>query len=282
MVPDREADTVFISELLRPRHADLVVGLSVALGDRLRVIHGAADIWCRDYMPVQLDCNRFIQFRYDPDYLRQDPSLRTEDGAALLGLRDCGRADLVVDGGNVVRWADTAILTDKVYTENPRHERPALRRELRRLLEVDRLVIIPKEPGDVVGHSDGVVRFVDGGTLLVNDYRSVDPAFGRRLAEALVGFEVVPFPYRPSDQPGPDPNVPPATGVYANFLQVGGMVLCPTFGQPADDEALAVLGRCFPTAALIPVPCSELAMEGGLLNCVTWNVRAADPEGGGG
>ncbi len=30
---------------------------------------GTRDIWCRDYMPVQVEKDRFIEYRYDPDYL---------------------------------------------------------------------------------------------------------------------------------------------------------------------------------------------------------------------
>jgi hypothetical protein len=66
------------------------------------------------------------------------------------------RSNLVIDGGNVVCGHDTAIVTGKVYRENPRIERRRLRDKIRCLLEVDRLVVVPREPGDVVGHADGL------------------------------------------------------------------------------------------------------------------------------
>ena len=53
---------------------------------------------------------------------------------------------------------------------------------------MDRLIFIPQEPGDVTGHADGVVRFIDGDSVVVNDYRRVDPEYGDfcslRLTEA--------------------------------------------------------------------------------------------------
>jgi agmatine deiminase len=136
MVPDRDTNVVFISELLTRRHPSIVGALKAALGDRLRSIPGTADIWRRDYMPIQVASDRFVQFRYDPDYLRDDPHLRTADGAGLLDpTRGCVRSDLVIDGGNVVHCADTVILTDKVYRENPGVERPKLRDDVLRLQE---------------------------------------------------------------------------------------------------------------------------------------------------
>ena len=39
-------------------------------GVRIEIIPATADIWRRDYMPIQLDEDRFCQFVYAPDYLR--------------------------------------------------------------------------------------------------------------------------------------------------------------------------------------------------------------------
>ena len=74
----------------------------------------------------------------------------------------------------MVRWRDKVIMTEKVQKENSRWERRKLLAELEGLLEVGRIILIPPEPGDVTGHADGVVRFVDVGTVVVNDYREID------------------------------------------------------------------------------------------------------------
>lgn len=31
-------------------------------------IKGTKDIWARDYMPVQIEKNKFVKFTYNPDY----------------------------------------------------------------------------------------------------------------------------------------------------------------------------------------------------------------------
>ena len=106
-----------------------------------------------------------------------------------------------------------------------------------------------------------------------NDYGTVDPAFGKRLATPLRrhGFEVVPFPYCPTGKIVE--GIDSAVGVYINFLQAGGMIFCPTFGQPEDDQALNILSRCFAGSQIIPVTSDELAEEGGVLNCVASTYR---------
>ena len=223
-------------------------------------------------MPIQLETDRFIQFRYDPNYLKDYPNLRTKNGARLLDLSHCARSNLrVIDGGNVVRWHDTAIVTTKIYRENPGIARTRLRNRLRTLLEVDRLIEIPKESYDKIGHADGMVRFVDETTVLVNDYRELDRSFGERLANALRGFDLVPVPYCPTGNV--IDGIDSAEGVYTNFLQISDAIFLPVYGQRQDDEAAKILGHAFPRSDIIAVRSNELARKGGVLNCVTWNIQ---------
>ena len=270
MIPDQQTNTVYISDLLEKQHARILQAFRQLLGVRLKTIPGTKDIWCRDFMPIQLASNQFVQFKYAPDYLRDDPQLRTQNACDLLRLKNCRRSDLVIDGGNVVRWTDAAILTDKVYYENTGKERSWFEAELRRQLQVERLIFVPQEPGDTFGHADGMVRFVNEDTLFVNNYERVG---GKMLRDALAGFELIPFPYSPTHELGSDPEIDSAVGVYMNFLQVGNLIVCPIFNQAEDDEALRTLAKTFPKARIVPLECRKLALEGGVLNCVTWNIR---------
>ncbi len=248
------------------------MALKAALGERLRMIPGTKDIWVRDFMPLQVDTDCFLQFRYDPDYLGDFPELRTDNGASLVPVPNCRYSNLVIDGGNIVRWKDAAILTEKIYTENPAHTPADLERELRSALQVDRLIICPREPGDVVGHADGMVRFVDGHKLLVNDYSLADRRFGKRLLDTLEahGFETILFPYQPSEESVE--GIPSALGVYINFLQTMDMILVPAFGLAEDERAAEFLRWEFPLTRVVPLRCDALATSGGVLNCVTWNI----------
>jgi len=274
MIHAYPTDTIFVSDLLPARHPSVFNALKAHLAGRLQTILCTNDIWCRDYMPIPVAPGRFVQFRYNPSYLKGYPHLRSEPAADLFGLTcDCDKFPLVIVGGNIVRSADTAILTDKVYSENRRFRPPELRERLRTILEVQRVVIIPREPGDPIGHADGILRFIDQQTVLVNDYRTIDPAYGRRLRAVLHrhGLRIVPFPYAPTNDLGPE-GIPSAVGVYINFLLTAGILFCPIYGLPQDQQALRLLKRCYPERRIVPVRCRRLAAQGGVLNCVTWQI----------
>jgi hypothetical protein len=97
------------------------IGTRNALGRvPTEVIPGTKDIWCRDYMPVQVEEDSFCQFVYRPDYLRGHGHLINPPEACRLPLmRHYSREDIAPDGGNVVASRTRVILTDKVFKENP-------------------------------------------------------------------------------------------------------------------------------------------------------------------
>jgi agmatine deiminase len=277
---DQESNVVYISDRLEGRFPALADGLRQILAGRggtLRVIGGTRDIWCRDYMPVQVAPGEFVQFRYAPDYLRdyQDLITHPDDIEPITVVERCADSEIVLDGGNVVGWGSRCIVTDKVIKENPAHGRDELIGRLKGLLGVDDLIVIPKEPYDVVGHADGVVRFLDGGLVAVNDYSEVAPRYGKRLTSILrrAGLGWVELPYRPEEANGGD--IPSAVGCYANFLMVRGLTIVPVYGRKEDDRACRVIEENTNGMAIVPLNCSDVAREGGVLNCISWTIRPA-------
>ena len=65
--------TVFMSELLMSQYPEICNNL-IRIFKKHHInysfIKETKDIWCRDYMPVQIESEKFIQFRYDPSYLK--------------------------------------------------------------------------------------------------------------------------------------------------------------------------------------------------------------------
>ncbi len=271
-------DLVHFSALLPARHPDLWSRLVVVLDDAgvpHRLIEGTRDIWVRDFMPVQVSEDEFVLFDYRPDYLRGHEHLITPDEARGVvppggRLRRCG---INLDGGNVVAAREQTILTDKVYKENPGRDRAWLRAELAEVLRAE-VAVVPKEPDDVIGHADGVVRFIEDGTVVVNDYTRVDPGYGDRLEGALRrhGFAIERLPHFRVEEE--HDGIPSAVGNYANFLRVGSLVVLPAYGVAQDDLACRALERLLPGARVVSLRCEGLAREGGVLNCVAWTVRS--------
>jgi agmatine deiminase len=178
----------------------------------------------------------------------------------------------VLDGGNVVKWSDRIILTDKVVSENSGWNRKSLLAESKRLMEVERVVLIPSEPGDVTGHADGMVRFVDGGVVVVNDYRRVDREYRSKLLMTLreAGLDIIEIPYRP--ELGFSSGMPSAEGNYVNYLNVRSTIIMPVFGLPEDSIAQQILstieGKFVETLSSSP-----LAKNSGVLNFYTYRLK---------
>jgi len=279
MTPDWQTNCVYFSKLLGDQHSALCGQLTEILqehGVPVRFLTGTHDIWCRDYCPIQIQVGRFIKFHYDPDYLKGYPKWRTEDEVVCQDARDlgqCQRSKIVLDGGNVVAAENRAILTEKIYGENPKVGQDQLKRDLRHALELTELIEIPLEPDDVIGHADGVARFLNEGLVVVNDYSKVQAGYGKSLSNVLqqAGLAVEELPYFQEDVV--TNGIPSAVGNYVNFLRVGNLFLVPAYGVAQDDVACQKLKQLCPDAQVVSVPCVALARQGGVLNCVSWTVR---------
>jgi len=276
MIADWDTNRLFVSDRLENDFPALFASLhSIFKGVAIHIIPGTSDIWCRDYMPIQLAENSFCQFVYNPDYLKKDPHLITPpDKCRLPFMRDYRHEPIVLDGGNVVASRTKVILTQKVYKENPRIERPRLRTMLEKVFQAE-CIFIPKEPYDKTGHSDGVVRFVAEDRVLINDYTDNDPGYGTKLRRLLEmkGLEVETLPMFEEEGPSRPGDLPSAVGIYINYLRVGNVVVVPGYDRPEDEVALKKVRQVMPDAIVSQVPCRKLAEKGGVLNCISWTIK---------
>ena len=228
-------------------------------------------VWARDYMPIQLEEGRFLKYVYRPDYLKNDKDYIPNYAGMIrkLGL-NCKPTSLVIDGGNVVKWDDAVIMTDKVLKENPGYDEYGLRFRLEELFETD-VVFIPWDRYEMFGHADGMVRFIDRRTVLLNNYLDFDRSLRERIIRALDGhFEVKELQYD-------TPRCSKYSWAYLSFLQVAGRIFVPGLGIAEDRLAVQQIQRFYPEHKVMLVPdCLELVRDGGALNCVTWNIACND------
>lgn len=207
-----------------------------------------------------------------PSYLVEYDNLRTD---ADLVCKDIGiktiKSSIKLDGGNVVRSSDSVIITDRVYRENPIWDKASLVKELERLLGVE-VIVIPTVPYDDLGHADGMVRFHNSRTVLVNNYGEYESkSFKEKLYGTLAsrGLNIIQIPYYPDNERKGN-SILSATGIYINYLQVGSKIILPQFGnRDQDQEAFVLFERLF-GCNVIPIDVSEIAEEGGVLNCISW------------
>ena len=128
------------------------------------------------------------------------------------------KSNIILDGSNVIKTTDKIIMCDKVFLENPSISKKDLINELQHLFKVDKLIFIPTHHTDKIGHADGMVRFYNSNTVLINDYSKEDAAFQLRFRLALhnAGLDLIEIPYNPY---GNAKNLH-ANGIYINFLQM--------------------------------------------------------------
>jgi agmatine deiminase len=284
MVADCEANFVCVSGLVAGRFPSVFKALERILsehGIEFGAVRGTKDIWIRDYAPVQVDRDgSFVLFRYFPDYLRHGYrhliTNAREIISGLPGVRSYEFTEIILDGGNVVRHLGRAIVTDKVYRENPGIGRAELRERLRDLLRVETLIVVPREPFDPFGHADGMVGWLDERSVLINDYSAASESFHRHLNQSLrrEQLDLVELPYEP--QPGRRDGIPSAAGNWMNFLRDRDLLMVPTFGMKGDERALGILRDVHPGYAVETVDCRRLAEEGGSIHCITWQAHLAE------
>jgi len=274
MINDYQTDEVYLADGIR-HYMPLAINLFNALESAgveihlLRHTESAKHVWARDYMPLQLDEKCFLQYRYAPDYLRNDPDYIPPYETICRGLHlKCKQTNLVIDGGNVVKSGNRVIMTEKVFKENPRYTSDYLRRLLEEAFECE-ICFIPWDRYEMFGHADGMVRSIGDNYVLMNNYIDLDKDFREKLKRALEveGFYVEELHY---DMPRPSKQ----SWAYLNFLQVNNCIFVPGLNLCEDKLAVEQIQKYYPHHKVVLVSdCLTLVRDGGALNCISWNIK---------
>ncbi len=281
MITDQETNFVYFSELLEGQYPHEYVQLTNIL-KKHQVNYGllkeTKDIWCRDYMPLQLEKNSFLQFAFDPSYLNDSDSNRKSKSIPKIVCPSNGIPpvydEFKVEGGNVIRWHDRVIMTDRVFKENniEKKKEKDFVNALSKKMNAE-VFIIPSHNMDFTGHADGLVRFYDRDTILVNELKNEvkywKEGIKRQAKEyALKMIEIPWFEDRVTKLEDS------AIGIYMNFLHVSNLIIIPVFEIDGnrDNETYKLFKELFPKHQIETVQVNNIAVTGGILNCITWNI----------
>lgn len=66
---------------------------------------------------------------------------------------------------------------------------------------------------------------------------------------------------------------PSAVGCFANFLRTKNVVILPAYTNEHYQKALDRLKAQMPDVPVVPLDCTNLAREGGVLNCISASFR---------
>ena len=241
------------------------------------------DIWARDYMPIQVTNDKYLEYRYDPDYLQGTSKEEEKNTREIktypdivcdsIGLQT-QKTDIILDGGNIVKSENAIILTDKIIWENKRHySEKQLTKKLRNLFEVDKVVLIPWDKECTYGHADGMLRFINPDTVLISGYyETANEEFKNKILDSLREADLNWEWLRVSDNEIED-NID-----YINFLQTNDLIIVPSLGRQEDYIAIEQISKYFTDYAsknrIDKVDIREIVRHEGALNCITWTIKA--------
>ncbi|MCF8449988.1 MAG: agmatine deiminase family protein [Taibaiella sp.] len=282
MITDQESNFLYLADSIKKgkyqdfskRFENLLIDSNI----NYDWLIGTKDIWAVDFMPIQINENEYIQFEYKPDYLYTKAELNSisnvEEICERIGIK-VKKSDLIIDGGNVVKAKNKVILCDKVIFANQnKFSRKEIVRELHNLFQVEKIFFVPQDPSDIIGHADGMIRFIDDNHLIVNDYNWEHEAKNRQFVRAFyialdnIGIEYETLPYNPYS----NRSTYHANGIYINYLQMNNLIVLPSFGFVEDEIAKNKMSVLFPQYKIETIDSSIIALNGGVLNCITWNI----------
>ena len=109
MIQDHQTNKVYLAEGLKnymPMYMNLLEALSaedISVSTIPRT-KSAKHVWVRDYMPIQLSKDKFLNYLYYPDYLKDEQDYIPDFPSIVKDMHlDCVVSNIVLDGGNVVK-----------------------------------------------------------------------------------------------------------------------------------------------------------------------------------
>lgn len=278
MITDQQTNTVYFSNTLPeeyPEECSQLMALIKEQAYAVKLLIGADDFYCRDFMPVQVSETDFVQFVFRPEaYLKGEGLNYLTDPMYVQfmtpGLIKPKYSSIILDGGNVIKAEDKAIITERVLKDN-RYQFASDAAIIERL-EFDlncKVIIIPEFPDEETGHADGLIRFIDSDRVFINERDKNNTEWEDNLRKVLNEYNI-----KYTELPCPvDEAMETAEGLYLNYLHVGDFIVVPQFGFHEDADALKLIERTFPNCKVVGFKANWLAKEGGVFNCASWTVK---------
>ena len=280
MVIDSQTNKVYFSSWIPETCPKLWTELQKVLRDNhvdTALLTCTNDIWCRDFMPIQIAPDKMVFYDYNPDYLQKKKKYITNTKKlASMFIRVMPKVgikylNLKLDGGNVVKCGDTIVMTEKVFHENKKLSREDIEEMLRDAFECD-IMFLPWDKSEKYGHSDGIIHYLGDNKVLLTNYDDFDSDYYHQFKTILEQkFEVIPLHY-PVKKKHED------NWCYVNYLQIGNLVIVPQLGTPEDEMAIEQIQKALPNTKVVGVSAIEAVKDGGALNCLSWNIDASEAQ----
>ena len=263
------------------------------------------DTWLRDSGPITLIESglgdghgfRLLDFRFTGwggkfDASNDDRLIEHLTDQNLFITNDRQPIDFALEGGAIETDGQGTLLTtwQCLHERHPDASRDDLTEKLSAWLQQDRILWLNHgalEGDDTDAHIDTLARFASADAIAFQACDDTDDSHHaglQAMADEIAAlrtrddkpYRLFPLPWaKPIIDIGENGQTRRLAASYANFLIINDAVLMPAYGDPADDEAAAVLARAFPDREIVQVPCRALIWQNGSLHCITMQL----PEG---
>lgn len=274
-----------ITNKLKEANADLT---------KVRFYHAPSnDVWVRDHGPLTVYKDgeaTLLDFTFNgwgDKYLAEDDN--KVSGAlhaqSAFGSTAFSSVDMVLEGGAVEVDGHGTLLTTSscllAKSRNPSLSAEDISHRLSELFGLKRILWLDHgylAGDDTDGHIDTLARFVDAHTIVYIQCDDEDDEHFdalKKMEAQLKTFtdyqgnpyKLIPLPWPKARYADYDGRRLPAT--YANFLIINDAVLVPTYDDPSDEKALAILAQCFPGREIVAIPSLPIIQWYGSIHCMT-------------
>jgi len=257
------------------------------------LIPEVVDIWIRDWAPIPVKFNNGKTIYLKPDFTTAYykgcfqsyiPKLKIacDKFSEYVGIKT-KTLPLKTDGGNFAfNGCDNIILTNRIITNNETFSIEEIKNIYKKILGIKKVIFIPVEPGDVTGHTDGTLRFIDEKTIVIGKYPNkykIESDFLNKLTIELKNqlgddYKIIRLQNDIINDESKSAVVPSATGNHVNFLKIANKIFLPNYGIKSDESAFTILKSELPNYDIIRVKSKaikQISKDGGVLNCITWD-----------
>lgn len=253
------------------------------------------DTWSRDFGPITVlehGAPLILDFGFNAWGLKFAADLDNRITDRLASAGAFGRTPvhipgLILEGGSIESDGSGTLLTTSncllSRNRNPHLDQSGLEAVMRRQLGVEHFLWLHHgylAGDDTDAHIDTLARLCPRQSIV---YVCCDDAEDEHYPELSAmeaelrelrtpqgePYRLIPLPW-PQACFAEDGHRLPAT--YANFLIINGAVLVPTYDDPQDAAALAILAEVFPEREIIGIDCRPLIAQHGSLHCVTMQI----------
>lgn len=249
------------------------------------------DTWTRDYGPITIELNNqpvLLDFgfngwglKFAANYDNQVTRTLKQQQALAPRINTIG---LILEGGSVESDGQGTIMTTSQCllspNRNPQLNRDELEGAMQNLFGARKVLWLEQghlEGDDTDAHIDTLARLCPNDTIVYvacDDQNDSHYTALQKMEQELKQLTTLNgTPFRLLGLPWPSPKYDTAgnrlPASYANYLVINDAVLVPTYRDPVDNGALAMIALAFPGREIIGIDCLPLIDQHGSLHCIT-------------